>query len=575
MTHLAIMNSQRKIHEPNQISIKISNYKCFKFETGFEKLKKVNIIIGKNNSGKSSLLDLIEKITNEHHKFEQSTWRENIEPEIFFSAKINKYTIEKIFPKDIHGGLIGINHREYGYFYEGKTIKWKTVVQNISSSFVSCENFEPNPPIQCTEYFNQLTNYLLKDIQDKKFKRLFAERDITPEMSSIGIEIKSNGNGITNAIQLFINKSSLPSKLIESDLLEALNEIFAHDAEFTDIVCQLHDDNKWEIYLEEKKKGRIPLSKSGSGLKTIISVLSYLILIPKLEGRSLSDYIFGFEELENNIHPALLRRLNNYIYKISKEKEFIYFLTTHSNVLIDQFSKQEDAQIIHVTHSNGVSTCNTVTTYIENCGILDDLDVRASDLLQSNGVIWVEGPSDRIYLNRWISLWSEGKFSEGSNYQIIFYGGRLLSHLSAENYDASNPNISILNTNRNAIILIDSDKRSRQSSINQTKKRIHEEFKKCNSLCWITKGKEIENYIPKEVVNSHLKSSETKDVGKYESFFDYLDLIENGTGKKFFQKKSLLAENLVPHMTKENLSRMLDLDEQMKKICKEIEKWNS
>lgn len=30
---------------------------------------------------------------------------------------------------------------------------------------------------------------------------------------------------------------------------------------------------------------------------------------------------------------------------------------------------------------------------------LDDLGVKASDLLQANGIIWVEGPSDRAYIH--------------------------------------------------------------------------------------------------------------------------------------------------------------------------------
>lgn len=32
--------------------------------------------------------------------------------------------------------------------------------------------------------------------------------------------------------------------------------------------------------------------------------------------------------------------------------------------------------------------------------LLDDLGFKASDLLQSNCVIWVEGPSDRIYIKK-------------------------------------------------------------------------------------------------------------------------------------------------------------------------------
>ncbi|MFM9597423.1 hypothetical protein ACKI1O_49810, partial [Streptomyces scabiei] len=90
-------------------------------------------------------------------------------------------------------------------------------------------------------------------------------------------------------------------------------------------------------------------------------------------------------------------------------------------------------------------------------------------------------PSDRIYLNRWIELWSEGSLREGTHYQIIFYGGRLLSHLSAQSPEDVASCISILNTNRNAIILIDSDKRSKSTPINETKKRIQNEFAEIES----------------------------------------------------------------------------------------------
>ena len=58
-------------------------------------------------------------------------------------------------------------------------------------------------------------------------------------------------------------------------MLKDLNEIFLTDAEFTEIVCQQLESDVWEIYLEEKTKGRIPLSQSGSGLRTIIVVLIY------------------------------------------------------------------------------------------------------------------------------------------------------------------------------------------------------------------------------------------------------------------------------------------------------------
>ncbi|WP_175475281.1 hypothetical protein [Butyrivibrio sp. ob235] len=47
---------------------------------------------------------------------------------------------------------------------------------------------------------------------------------------------------------------------------------------------------------------------------------------------------------------------------------------------------------------------------------------------------------------------------------------------------------------------MDSDKRTTQAHINKTKKRVRDEFKKAGLYCWITKGKEIENYLPAEAM---------------------------------------------------------------------------
>ncbi|MDT3736487.1 MAG: AAA family ATPase [Denitratisoma sp.] len=559
------------------LSIKIKNYKCFKEDSGFDVIRRVNLIIGKNNAGKSSLLDLVEIVANKNYQFDRATWREAQTPQVIFSARVSKDVATKTFPSDTSGGPINGNHGQYGLKFEDRKLTWtKTGRDRIHAQLIHCDDDGIYPPLANTgDYAQRLPNNMPIPLEGKAFRRVLAERDILPEVDSSTIDIRPNGSGITNAIQCFVNRSILPSEVVETHILNALNEVFAHDATFTDIVCQLHENNQWEIYLEEQHKGRIALSQSGSGLKTIITVLVCLFIVPWLEKKSLDHYIFGFEELENNIHPALLRRLNDYIYRASVKHNFIYFLTTHSNVLIDQFSKQEDAQILHVKQHETISRCVTAKTYVDNNGILDDLDVRASDLLQANGIIWVEGPSDRAYINRWIQLWSDGLLREGTHYQIIFYGGRLLSHLSADVPESIETGISILNANRNAIIIMDSDKKTQQARINDTKRRVQDEFEKLEAICWITKGKEIENYIPSDVVNRFWGLKQTSQVGQYDSFYEYVDSLKPGEGTKYLAKKSLLAEQLVSHMTAENMRTVLDLDENMKSICACIRSWNS
>ncbi|MAM70797.1 MAG: ATP/GTP-binding protein [Gammaproteobacteria bacterium] len=557
-------------------SLKIRNYKCFREAAGFDEIKRVNLIIGRNNSGKSSLLDLVEVAVSKNYSFDKSTWRAaNQPPEVLLGTKVTEQDI-LVFPDNQAGHGVPGTYRRWAAYLIGREI-----VVGFNESAVYAESIDEgamHPPItSLPEFESQLAQRIPPIFQKFKFRRISAERDIKPEKNNDSLNITSSGDGVTNVIQSYLNSQILSSKLIETNMLMALNTIFSLEAKFDRITCQRNPEtDKWEIFLDEAEKGRIALSKSGSGLKTIFIVLCNLILIPNMEGDSLSKFVFGFEELENNLHPSLLRKLNNYIYELAKQEDFCYFLTTHSNVSIDQFSREEEAQIIHVTSNNLLSETKTATTYLENHGILDDLDVRASDILQANGIIWVEGPSDRIYLNKWISLWSRNTLKEGTHYQVLFYGGRLLSHLSGDEPDLVEGSISVLNANRNAIILIDSDKRAPRGRINQTKRRIRDEFDQISSICWITAGKEIENYIPDNLIMQFWGDGAelNNELGQYDNFFKFVS--DNFQGQdNHVSKKPLLAEKLTEIMTLENMGGVLDLDQRMNQVVDKIREWNN
>ena len=90
----------------------------------------------------------------------------------------------------------------------------------------------------------------------------------------------------SNIIRRYLVSSSskISRDLIRKELLSALNEIFKKDAEFSEIQVKHHDGQDaetssnslegWEVYLGEIKKDLIALSRSGSGLKTVILVTS-------------------------------------------------------------------------------------------------------------------------------------------------------------------------------------------------------------------------------------------------------------------------------------------------------------
>ena len=440
----------------------------------------------------------------------------------------------------------------------------------------SCSNFSSYTDVY-DEKYKEYWSRLAVSLKYKKriTKRILAERNIFPESESESMIIDGNGNGITTVISNFINKSEYDESLVRETLLDNLNEIMGEDAMFTEIVTQqvkIDESNEWEIFLREDNKGRISLSDSGSGLKTILMVLVYTILIPKIEKKNIDEYIFMFEELENNLHPSLQRRLLKYIENLS-QKGCIFFLTTHSNVMLDNFQNSNKVNALHVVKNNGEISIVNTTNSIQKNDILNDLGIKASDILQSNGVIWVEGPSDRIYMNKWIELWSDGKFKEGKDYQCVFYGGRLLNNLT---FDEEEDLINLLKVNRNSIILIDSDKENGPASLNDTKKRICEEASKNKIMCWITKGREIENYVSKNTIDSKLEIAGPNVLfNQYDNIEDYLDKLENGLGKKFLKDKIGYAKIFTTDVKKEDYEHNLDLDEQMKNVISAITKWNT
>lgn len=526
-------------------SIEYKGYKAFSEEARFESVKNVNLIIGKNNSGKSSSLDVIKKVFCNN---------QNVDISFKIKEKISSEEIAKYFRDDIRHGWIGnISEYEYGLKYINNDI-----IYNVNNNSIDIITPEDREYVSC---LRDLASKKFSDIKKKYIREISSERNISPEPMDFD-RVFPDGRGITSLISQFINRSDLDERKVENDFLDALNSILGTDSHYDGIRVQQirQDDGKpiWEIFLIENGN-RYALSKMGSGLKTIIMVLVNLMLLDEKE-----KSLFVFEELENNLHPFLQRRLFEFIYNYADKNDLLVFLTSHSHVSINCFFGKEKASIYHVYKEGVISKLELVESSLEKIKILDDLDVRASDLLQTNGIIWVEGPSDRIYINKWISLLDKD-LKENVHYSFAYYGGKLLSHYTVSENEGL---LNILLTNRNSCIVIDSDKRTKEEKINSTKQRIKDEFEKNNLFCWITAGKEIENYIPRKAVND-LCGSNYKQIGIYELFPEY---IKEHDGN-FSSHKVEFANEITQYISSENYE-VLDCKEKVEHIVQLIKKWN-
>lgn len=559
---------------------------CFQKDwVGFDKIEPINVIIGRNNSGKSHLLDLIEALSQ--NKLSDRDWK------LRCRGVLDEESLARSFRRDhLDGDLPGDWWQEHGVHFIDTEIIWETDSNGSCTEVFFPDDFVLESPYgearisKIKEVVRNPTHHL----NNTQFRRLLAERDIKSEPSEIALALGPEGTGASNIVRRFITTSNerFPRKVIQKELLQALNVIFGNDASFSEIQVQVHDDREaegpqdhWEVYLGEDQKGLISLSKSGSGLKTILLVLLNLLVVPRIENREKSEYVFAFEELENNLHPALLRRLLRYLEDFALEERATIFLTTHSSTTLDVFGVSKHAQIIHVYHDGETAHTSTVSAPLDRLEVISKLGTKPSDLLQANGIIWVEGPSDRVYINRWIHLYSNGELREGRDYQCAFYGGSLLARVQFEPSDEETELTNLFQINPNIVVVCDGDRETEDTPLKCRVERIRVEVEKIKKITsahiWITKAREIENYLPSSVLETALDLQSIPDPGQYESFFprsESSSYLKERLNKKHIDKMDLAIVS-TSHMTKENMADRFEWDDQIRTITETISSWNT
>lgn len=255
----------------------------------------------------------------------------------------------------------------------------------------------------------------------------------------------------------------------------------------------------------------LPLSNLGTGIQQVVMLAAAATLY--------DNHLVCLEEPEMNLHPLLQKQLIRYL---ATETTNQYLISTHSAHLLDT----DGASIFRIENIDGWTKGRRAKTSDDHFRLCTMLGYRASDLLQANAVIWVEGPSDRIYLLSWIKS-IEPAFIEGIHFSIMFYGGRLLSNLSA-NEELASELIGLHRLNRNFAVIMDSDKKSSTDSVGKSKLRIQQELGAGSGVSWITEVRTIENYVPletwKSAVNSvHPRAAPTWDGAAYTNPFEGFD----------------------------------------------------
>lgn len=272
--------------------LKIENFRLFK-NLHIEGLKRVNLFTGKNNCGKTALLEALRIMAAGEDLSVMLHILENRGQNINVFEEYDSFFNRKVFESRTSKGSINLSIND---FVITRTQKGES---NISYQLKTAKSLHPD--LRQLSYALNLHN--LKIPRDRVIYVPF---------------------GLTDYFPLENLWSSIVLTPDEDTVIEILKKTILPDLIRLDV-----KPGRTLVRLEGEKKP-IPLKNLGDGAERV------LLLAIALVGAK--DKLLLIDEIEAGLHYSVIEKLWEIIFKYSKELEVQVFATTHSSDVVKSFT---------------------------------------------------------------------------------------------------------------------------------------------------------------------------------------------------------------------------------------------
>lgn len=391
-------------------NLKIKNFRCVKdLDISFQ--KGVNAFVGKNNTGKSSILDAIRLVIGQHTNYFDPIW---ITEDDFYKEKGSDRA--ESFSIELH--FNGLSEKQRVSFFEIidfdlASLDKSTAIIRYSASWPIGKNRVtikrcggpdvpdmPEVPQHILDNFSVTYLPALRNVESAlapgmKSQLALLLRDITSKSDD---DVKSKITAIVEKSNEELSSNDF-IKNISENISTTVENIAGSDAQKSGIKTAETDFLKILRTLQIQMDGEpiTGLSSNGLGLNNLLYIAVVLLHLQKVGEEECP--LLLVEEPEAHLHPQMALALSRYLKNIQKETKPQIILTTHSPSLVADLSI-DDVLLLYKKES--VLKCNSLKrsgfSEIEKRMFSRLMDVTRSTLYFAKGVILVEGISETILL---------------------------------------------------------------------------------------------------------------------------------------------------------------------------------